>query len=85
MRNKRIFLGFLLVIALMVFAGCSTTDDKVNKAAPNTPDTVTDTNDVNNGTDTIKNDVNKAVDDAGNAVENLVTTNGAVDQKGNNL
>lgn len=85
MKKTRIFLGLLLVVALMAFAGCSSDGD--GTFDPSTPGNVTDNsgnginnNDVpdNNGTNNgagdnnLGNDVDRMVDDAGNAVDNAV-------------
>jgi len=84
LRKRRIFLGLLLVIALMAFVACGRDDGTV--LDPNTPNNVTD----NNGT--VRDDLNNAADnagdavrDTGDAVEDLVTTDGAVDKGTNNL
>lgn len=92
MRKRRIFLGLLLVIALMAFVACSSNDGTL--LDPKTPDTVTDNNGTdnnvnddanNNNLDKAGDDLEKAADNAGNAAKDLVTTNGAVDKNTNNL
>lgn len=90
MRKRRIFLGLLLVIALMAFVACSGNDGTL--LDPDTPDTVTDNNgngidddDADNATDKAGDDLRDATDNAGDAVEDLVTTDGAVDNNTNNL
>ncbi|WP_312652797.1 hypothetical protein [Aminipila sp.] len=89
MRKRRIFLGLLLVIALMAFVACSSNDGTL--LDPDTPNTVTDNNgngvndDTNNNLDKAGNNLEDAADNAGNAAKDLVTTNGAVDKNTNNL
>lgn len=89
MRRRRIFLGLLLVIALMAFVACSSNDGTL--LDPDTPNTVTD----NNGNDNVDNDANDnldnagddledAADNAGDAAKDLVTTNGAVNNNTDN-
>lgn len=75
MRKTRIFLGLLLIIALMAFAGCGINDDGTIMD-PDTPD-------VNDNYDNdLEGDVDDAVDNAGEAIEDLVT-DGAVNNVNN--
>lgn len=90
MRKRRIFLGLLLVIALMAFVACSSNDGTL--LDPDTPDTVTDNNgnnnvdnDANDNLDNAGDDLEDAAENAGDAAKDLVTTNGAVDKNNNNL
>lgn len=88
MRNKRVFLGLLLVIALMAFAGCSSTDD-VNTVDPNAQKSVTDSNGDgmydNNMNNDLGNDVDRIVDKTDRAVEDMVTDGAVNDHNNNNL
>lgn len=90
MRKRRIFLGLLLVIALMAFVACSGNDGTL--LDPDTPNKVTDNNgnnngnnDVNDNLDNAGDNLNDAANNAGDAAKDLVTTNGAVDKNNNNL
>lgn len=76
MRKTRIFLGLLLIISLMAFVGCGINEDTT--VDPDTPGNMTDNKD-------LVDDVDDAVDNAGDAVEDLVTTEGAVDKTDNGL
>ncbi len=87
MRKTRIFLGILLIMALMAFVGCGVNDDTT--VDPDTPGDVTDnrdlTDDADRAMDNAGEDVENAVDKAGEDVKDLVTTDSAVDKTDNNL